>query len=97
MMMFDFNPWTSLFLLQALRLDKRPCDARARRREQIADLNKQLGTSADAPVVRPAKLPPPPARQKTRAPRRGWRYTFRTDAARTEASATAGAESRDAA
>jgi len=94
MMMFDFNPWTSLFLLQALRLDRPPRDARTRRREQIADLNKQLGTSADAPVAGPSKLPPP-VRQKPRAPRRGWRYTFRTDDARAKSATVA--KSRNAA
>ena len=95
MMMFDFNPWTSLFLLQALRMTKKPLDARARRREQIAQMNRHR-TGLTEPVARPSKLPPPPVRQKPTAPRRGWRYAFRTDAARTKA-ASAPAESRSAA
>ena len=93
MMMFDFNPWTSLFFLQSIRMSKQPTDARARRREQIAAMNRQAVTAAaDAPAAARVKLPPP--RQKPRPPRRGWRDAFRTEPARGEAEAV---KSRNAA
>jgi hypothetical protein len=77
MMMYDYNPWTSLFLIQAFRMCKPACASnRTCRRQDIAQA--ELLKAANETVVRRTKAPAPAPRAKPVQPRRGWRHAFRT-------------------
>ena len=73
--MFDYNPWTSLFLMQALHQSKpRHAAAKRNRCVQISGLD----ASVTDVVAQPKKLP---SHHRAKAPkpvRRGWRHAFRT-------------------
>jgi hypothetical protein len=75
-MMFDYNPWTSLFLMQALHSNKPRHESPAKRSHsrQISQLH---ATVSDV-VAQPKKLPPAHRTKAPKPARRGWRDAFRT-------------------